>query len=64
VSRYEQNAAIADTPMTVGLLAWCHALLAADEDADVHYRTSGELLHTARAAPGSTGRPHGRWSER
>src|SRR5262249_13958598 len=49
VNRYELQATTAGTPAMLGLLARCHALLAAGDDADARYRESIERLEGADA---------------
>ena len=49
VNRYEQGATTAATPLMLGLLARCKALLATDEDAEPRYLESIVLLDDAKA---------------
>jgi DNA-binding CsgD family transcriptional regulator len=49
VSRFERTATLAGTPLMLGILALCQALLATDEEADSRYPQSIALLEEAGA---------------
>jgi DNA-binding CsgD family transcriptional regulator/tetratricopeptide (TPR) repeat protein len=49
ISRFEPNATVAGTPLMLGILAVCQAMLATDEEADARYQESINLLDEAKA---------------